>query len=114
MSPTFSMFIFFNDTATTEIYTLSLHDALPISTSRVPSGSACVSSTAWSTRASSLTGRIGSPRLVRLAATAPPARRSEERTPLLQSPQNLEGPLLCLNKKKLYNRHAGDTRLSLR
>src|SRR3712207_9119312 len=25
------MFIFFNDTATTEIYTLSLHDALPIS-----------------------------------------------------------------------------------
>src|SRR2546425_8040454 len=26
------MFFFFNDTATTEIYTLSLHDALPIST----------------------------------------------------------------------------------
>src|SRR3712207_6859284 len=26
------MFVFFNDTATTEIYTLSLHDALPIST----------------------------------------------------------------------------------
>src|SRR3712207_7608887 len=26
----FSMFFFFNDTATTEIYTLSLHDALPI------------------------------------------------------------------------------------
>src|SRR2546429_6122440 len=26
-----SKFIFFNDTATTEIYTLSLHDALPIS-----------------------------------------------------------------------------------
>src|SRR3712207_9153051 len=25
------MFFFFNDTATTEIYTLSLHDALPIS-----------------------------------------------------------------------------------
>src|SRR6266850_5335192 len=28
------MFFFFNDTATTEIYTLSLHDALPISTRR--------------------------------------------------------------------------------
>src|SRR5260370_759539 len=27
-----SVFFFFNDTATTEIYTLSLHDALPIST----------------------------------------------------------------------------------
>src|SRR5256885_10818052 len=29
------IFFFFNDTATTEIYTLSLHDALPISTIRV-------------------------------------------------------------------------------
>src|SRR3989442_9543087 len=29
--PTFFFFFFFNDTATTEIYTLSLHDALPIS-----------------------------------------------------------------------------------
>src|SRR2546430_11982525 len=28
--PHFSCFFFFNDTATTEIYTLSLHDALPI------------------------------------------------------------------------------------
>src|SRR2546422_3685333 len=28
---TLSLFFFFNDTATTEIYTLSLHDALPIS-----------------------------------------------------------------------------------
>src|SRR2546430_5543555 len=32
------LFFFFNDTATTEIYTLSLHDALPIS-----SGISCVS-----------------------------------------------------------------------
>src|SRR2546426_6970395 len=31
MPPTVSFFFFFNDTATTEIYTLSLHDALPIS-----------------------------------------------------------------------------------
>src|SRR5579859_2383334 len=31
-----SFFFFFNDTATTEIYTLSLHDALPISSSRLP------------------------------------------------------------------------------
>src|SRR3712207_9331517 len=30
------MFCFFNDTATTEIYTLSLHDALPISTQPSP------------------------------------------------------------------------------
>src|SRR6266536_6678955 len=30
--PTFLFLFFFNDTATTEIYTLSLHDALPVST----------------------------------------------------------------------------------
>src|SRR2546430_13247052 len=30
MLPLFFFFFFFNDTATTEIYTLSLHDALPI------------------------------------------------------------------------------------
>src|SRR2546426_8755172 len=30
----FCLFFFFNDTATTEIYTLSLHDALPISRER--------------------------------------------------------------------------------
>src|SRR5256885_15905913 len=32
--PTVSFFFFFNDTATTEIYTLSLHDALPICAER--------------------------------------------------------------------------------
>src|SRR5258707_10738916 len=32
------LFFFFNDTATTEIYTLSLHDALPISFSRPAGG----------------------------------------------------------------------------
>src|SRR2546423_14519503 len=31
ISPSHDSFFFFNDTATTEIYTLSLHDALPIS-----------------------------------------------------------------------------------
>src|SRR5262245_66357292 len=44
------LFFFFNDTATTEIYTLSLHDALPIwprsvpgrgRTSRAPAGTRC-------------------------------------------------------------------------
>src|SRR5215469_3335793 len=33
----FLFFFFFNDTATTEIYTLSLHDALPILSRRPPS-----------------------------------------------------------------------------
>src|SRR6266511_6412769 len=35
--PIFNIFFFFNDTATTEIYTLSLHDALPILLPPVPS-----------------------------------------------------------------------------
>src|SRR6266436_10067358 len=34
LSSLFFFFFFFNDTATTEIYTLSLHDALPISGGR--------------------------------------------------------------------------------
>src|SRR3712207_7561065 len=36
MSILFFFFFFFNDTATTEIYTLSLHDALPISVTDEP------------------------------------------------------------------------------
>src|SRR5256885_15659188 len=35
------IFFFFNDTATTEIYTLSLHDALPISLSLVAAAVGC-------------------------------------------------------------------------
>ena len=38
MSDPFTIFFFFNDTATTEIYTLSLHDALPIFSSPLSSG----------------------------------------------------------------------------
>src|SRR2546426_8524755 len=41
-SPSFSSFFFFNDTATTEIYTLSLHDALPISSTTLLLGSVCL------------------------------------------------------------------------
>src|SRR5438874_8078561 len=42
-------FFFFNDTATTEIYTLSLHDALPISRAWRRAGSFCRSTTSsWS------------------------------------------------------------------
>src|SRR2546430_11454464 len=36
MHTRYSIFFFFNDTATTEIYTLSLHDALPISPNLPP------------------------------------------------------------------------------
>src|SRR5256885_9985983 len=50
------LFFFFNDTATTEIYTLSLHDALPISswtriltTSSSPCSTSCTTSAQRST-----------------------------------------------------------------
>src|SRR5205809_6835379 len=49
----FSFFFFFNATATTEIYTLSLHDALPIS-SRIPT---IVATTNGSRRSSSSRSR---------------------------------------------------------
>src|SRR2546430_15177303 len=45
----FFFFFFFNDTATTEIYTLSLHDALPIS-KRPPGRSARGWETRWAWR----------------------------------------------------------------
>src|SRR6266850_8191450 len=71
---------FFNDTATTEIYTLSLHDALPISR---PGGSAIGLAGGW------------------LPLTAwPSAGRSEEHTSELQSPCNLVCRLLLEKKNK--------------
>src|SRR6516225_11940552 len=75
-----SIFLFFNDTAATEIYTLSLHDALPIC-ARSHSDRSCSSSVtsapAESTRA-----------------------RSEEHTSELQSHVNLVCRLLLEKKKK--------------
>src|SRR5215211_9481412 len=71
----FFFFFFFNDTATTEIYTLSLHDALPIS-------SPCMCEPAM--------GPI---------CSIPPSR-SEEHTSELQSHSDLVCRLLLEKKKK--------------
>src|SRR2546425_11360843 len=60
-------FFFFNDTATTEIYTLSLHDALPIS----PEASA----RAWLRRSSRATPRPASPHWRDAPSHAPSPRR---------------------------------------
>src|SRR5258706_1738338 len=86
-------FFFFNDTATTEIYTLSLHDALPISPrggSRSSSGSPSSSSRR------SPCARCSSRRRSRTRAQGD---RSEEHTSELQSLTNLVCRLL-LEKKK--------------
>src|SRR5258708_35947206 len=97
-----SSFFFFNDTATTEIYTLSLHDALPIcSASRQPA----TRRQSW--RPSGRSSWPGSPRSTaswpRCAPDDPQARRgtrSEEHTSELQSPDHLVCRLLLEKKKK--------------
>src|SRR5256885_2628632 len=82
----YTLFFFFNDTATTEIYTLSLHDALPIWLSADETA-----------RVETLVGeRYG--RATFLAA------RSEEHTSELQSPCNLVCRLL-LEKKNIFGLH---------
>src|SRR5258708_18426205 len=88
-------FFFFNDTATTEIYTLSLHDALPILDQRV--GQFPVSDR--NTHAIHLvqrTRRFPPP----LSLFAGPDERSEEHTSELQSPDHLVCRLLLEKKKK--------------
>src|SRR2546430_5092367 len=89
LRPPSSFFFFFNDTATTEIYTLSLHDALPISF-REP-GRKCSGRSRRSAR------KFGnSNRNTEIAC------RSEEHTSELQSQSNLVCRLL-LEKKKKYD-----------
>src|SRR5258707_5857528 len=77
-------FFFFNDTATTEIYTLSLHDALPISYS-------C-------DRNPSVTQRQRAARHFELAGQQ---ARNEDRnsTRLNSSHANISYPVFCLKKK---------------
>src|SRR5258708_14017282 len=80
-----SFFFFFNDTATTEIYTLSLHDALPI----------CLK----------FPNRVGmdmKPQTLEAALQRHRPQRSEEHTSELQSPDHLVCRLL-LEKKKKHN-----------
>src|SRR5215204_7764435 len=79
----FSFFFFFNDTPTTEIYTLSLHDALPIS---------------YGARTRLRAANIG---YVNLSADPAGRRmRSEEHTSELQSHSDLVCRLLLEKKKK--------------
>src|SRR6266536_6620224 len=75
-----SIFFFFNDTATTEIYTLSLHDALPISRCRRPRS-----------------------RPRRCARSVPCPARSEEHTSELQSRVDIVCRLLLEKKKTRPN-----------
>src|SRR5205807_9548722 len=91
-----SLFFFFTDPAPTEIYTLSLHDALPISDRAAPQQDG-----------DDIVLRPGRPRLLpgsvpagALLNPAPDDFRSEEHTSELQSPCNLVCRLLLEKKKK--------------
>src|SRR5258707_14971450 len=109
MSPDVSLlfsFFFFNDTATTEIYTLSLHDALPIYRGNYK----LLAGDAWSdhTCERRLDLDIGQRQIARyLVAQQHPylfeklPKRSEEHTSELQSRQYLVCRLL-LEKKKNF------------
>src|SRR5690349_24022682 len=94
-------FFFFNETATTEIYTLSLHDALPIcSAPPASTGASRSTSCPGSLRRSCCTSwRTTS------VTRSPPrcrrwTRRSEEHTSELQSRRDLVCRLLLEKKKK--------------
>src|SRR5258708_39892849 len=81
-------FFFFNDTATTEIYTLSLHDALPISAGRGQRGGPVSAQSA----ARSLPG---------LAEPGPGRGRGDRKsTRLNSSHQIISYAVFCLKKKK--------------
>src|SRR5256885_16872121 len=87
-------FFFFNDTATTEIYTLSLHDALPICRGRAQDGG----QRGGDQRPQHPGQRRAQPQ-AQLGGGKGAQQRSEEHTSELQSPCNLVCRLL-LEKKK--------------
>src|SRR5256885_11573356 len=78
---------FFNDTATTEIYTLSLHDALPI----------CFRASEPLSAMTATSTRLIEPLQTKSKLST---KRSEEHTSELQSPCNLVCRLLLEKKKK--------------
>src|SRR3712207_8368573 len=94
------MFFFFNDTATTEIYTLSLHDALPIltlapSTAGFPT---TVSPFSFPNKRTWSKSIVESTSAVNFSTYNTSPSRSEEHTSELQSRQYIVCRLLLENK----------------
>src|SRR5947209_11167231 len=101
-------YFFFSASATTEVYPLSLHDALPIwsTAAATPPSAGCRAATSCSTCAGWRPTRC---RPVRSSSTgASGGTRSEEHTSELQSRQYLVCRLL-LEKKKIRHRESGTT-----
>src|SRR5439155_20167800 len=108
---TFSHF-FFNATPPTENYTLSLHDALPISSSTASTSATTLSEHPIAARWRSIRGNAG-PRMDRQRA-AIGCSRSEEHTSELQSRGHLVCRLLLEKKKQEYRARACSQRLQTR
>src|SRR2546430_6644568 len=98
-----SFFFFFNDTATTEIYTLSLHDALPISRHWHRRVLHFYDRTWFSADAASSSVRVSN-----WIDRRKSKNRSEEHTSELQSQSNLVCRLLLEKKKKKKMTHIRD------
>src|SRR3712207_7458425 len=87
---------FFNDTATTEIYTLSLHDALPIS------GRAGLARGRGRPAAAAGRARRGPPPGGDAERDARPARAGDRKSTRLNSSHaNISYAVFCLKKKKI-------------
>src|SRR2546430_5258068 len=84
-------FFFFNDTATTEIYTLSLHDALPISVKSSGNGELITCSTV-KLCAEAICGTS--------IAHTPGTRKDRKSTRLNSSHSQISYAVFCLKKKK--------------
>src|SRR2546430_17652612 len=90
------LFFFFNDTATTEIYTLSLHDALPISWK---SHCGRVSTRGSSGRSTVRPHWRGNRRQMQAAGWLPWARGDRKSTRLNSSHSQISYAVFCLKKK---------------
>src|SRR2546430_16134959 len=98
-------FFFFNDTATTEIYTLSLHDALPISRGSAPAAarSTRAPGPSWHGLGSARDADPHSRRARRLRrGMSAPDRKS---TRLNFSHSQISYAVFCLKKKKINYEH---------
>src|SRR3712207_7296172 len=95
----FGSFFFFNDTATTEIYTLSLHDALPISRPAPPDGRTTAERPLPGPRPrTGVSAVISAPAL---EFELPPELEADRKSTRLNSSHaNISYAVFCLKKKK--------------
>src|SRR3712207_8814201 len=108
MSHTVFLF-FFNDTATTEIYTLSLHDALPISPRAICARRAAAASR---TRSACLCASRMTSKVIEAERRVPRVelRRDRKSTRLNSSHANISYAVFCLKKKKIIIQLTADHR----